>query len=99
MATTTIIGFMIAYQAMIADISPKEALDIAYCESRLDPKAKNPNSSATGIFQFTIGTWNWTKCKGERTNAYDSTKCFMKYYKKYPHWWVCSKHYQLARKI
>ena len=32
---------------------------IASCESSNDPKVKNPNpnSSATGLFQFTKGTW------------------------------------------
>ena len=29
------------------------------CESNLDPKAKNPNSTAKGVFQFLNGTWKY----------------------------------------
>lgn len=41
---------------------PKSSLDatmnrIAMCESRNNPNAKNPNSSASGRFQFLTGTW------------------------------------------
>ncbi len=31
---------------------------IAYKESRFQPKSKNPNSSACGLFGFIDGTWN-----------------------------------------
>lgn len=34
-------------------------LAIAKCESGLDPTAKNPNSSASGVFQFLKGTWRY----------------------------------------
>lgn len=30
---------------------------IAWCESRNNPLAKNPNSTAKGIYQFLDGTW------------------------------------------
>lgn len=55
-------------------------LDIARAESSFDPKAKNPNSTATGIFQILIGTWNDYKCLGERTDALDNIVCARKIY-------------------
>ncbi|MCK4782079.1 transglycosylase SLT domain-containing protein [Candidatus Parcubacteria bacterium] len=70
------------------DVNIKTALRIAHCESRFDPNAKNPNSSATGIYQFMIGTWNGY-CKGDRKNADDNIACFMKLYNKFPQWWEC----------
>lgn len=33
------------------------ALAIAWCESRFRGDAKNPNSSATGVYQFIDSTW------------------------------------------
>ena len=36
-----------------------EAMRVMACESRGNPNAKNPNSSATGLFQFLDGTWAW----------------------------------------
>lgn len=35
------------------------ALRIMQCESGGDPGAKNPRSSASGLFQFLSGTWEW----------------------------------------
>ena len=35
------------------------ALDIIACESGGNPNAKNPHSSASGLFQFLRGTWDW----------------------------------------
>lgn len=32
---------------------------IEWCESKNNPLAKNPNSSASGLFQFLKGTWNF----------------------------------------
>lgn len=39
-------------------VDPQAALAIAQFESHLDPNAKNPNSSATGLYQFIGSTWN-----------------------------------------
>lgn len=36
-----------------------EAMSVMWCESRGNPDAKNPTSSATGLFQFLKGTWAW----------------------------------------
>lgn len=38
-------------------LEPQVMLRMAELESQLDPRAKNPNSSASGVFQFTGGTW------------------------------------------
>lgn len=40
-----------------ADLSVLEA--VAWCESRNNPLAKNPNSSASGRFQFIKSSWNY----------------------------------------
>lgn len=34
-----------------------EALSVSYCESRWNPGAKNPKSTASGLFQFLAKTW------------------------------------------
>ena len=41
-------------------INPQLALAVAKCESGLDQGAKNPNSTASGIFQFLKSTWKST---------------------------------------
>lgn len=38
-------------------VDPETALKIAHIESKLDPKAQNPRSSAGGLFQFIDDTW------------------------------------------
>lgn len=63
-------------------------LDIAEAESKFDPLAKNPNSTATGVFQILIGTWNdptgdKVSCEGVRTNAADNIKCARRLYDAY----------------
>ena len=66
---------------------------IAKCESGLRPEAKNPNSTATGIFQIIIGTWDGNKCEGERWDFQDNIKCAYKLYQSrgfQP--WNASKH-------
>lgn len=55
-------------------------IKIARCESgfNLDPNAKNPNSTATGIYQFINGTWH-SYCKGKNVyNFVDNIDCFYK---------------------
>ena len=53
-------------------------LEVAKAESGLNPKAKNPNSSATGIFQILSGTWKHFSCEGEPVNAKDNILCAKK---------------------
>ena len=50
------------------------ATEIAISESKLDSLAKNPESSATGIFQFLKSTWR-KNCKGDRLNYEDNIAC------------------------
>ncbi len=40
------------------------ALAVARCESGFNPNAKNPSSSASGVFQFLSGTWRTTSYAG-----------------------------------
>lgn len=48
---------------------------IIWCESRGDPKAKNPSSTAKGLCQFLDSTWNYVQekwdMKLERENPLD----------------------------
>lgn len=53
---------------------------IAAAESSFDPKAKNPGSTATGLFQILAGTWKSYGCTGSRTNAADNIACAKKMY-------------------
>lgn len=36
-----------------------EALSVMECESKGDPDAENPSSSASGLYQFIASTWTW----------------------------------------
>lgn len=40
-----------------AGLSPEFVQKVARVESGLNPNARNPNSTASGLFQFTDGTW------------------------------------------
>ncbi len=50
-------------------VDPDVAIRIATIESRLDPRAQNPKSSAGGLFQFIDSTW---KSYGNGKNKYDA---------------------------
>ena len=79
---------LISYMASKTPVSAETALRIAFCESSYNPTAKNPNSTAKGLFQFIDKTW-YNYCEGDVLDPYDNTKCFLEMYPKYPHWWVC----------
>ena len=71
-----------------SDVLPETALRIGRCESNLDPLAKNPNSSASGIYQFVSKTWD-NYCDGDVYNPEDNIKCFLEIYPKHPEYWFC----------
>lgn len=71
-----------------AGIDPNVAHDIAFCESGLDPYARNPQSTASGVYQFLEGTWG-AYCEGNVFNYEDNVDCFMQLFPKNPTWWVC----------
>jgi soluble lytic murein transglycosylase-like protein len=46
---------------------------IVSCESKYDPRASNPNSTAKGQWQFLDGTWQYTQEKsGIYGDVYDA---------------------------
>lgn len=86
--TTTRNIMTIIYKSREAGVDEVSALKIAICESSLDDQAKNPNSSAKGLYQIIDKTFK-TYCKGDPLNAEDSTDCFIKLYPKHKSWWKC----------
>ena len=54
----------IVAKASSAGVDPQLATSIAWCESNYIPTAKNPNSTASGVFQFVEGTWG-DYCEGD----------------------------------
>ena len=79
------------YIALIAAITPEvkveEAMAIAACESQYDAHAKNPRSTAKGVYQFTNPTWQWIKAEGDQFNWQENIKQFFIWYQRYPSWW------------
>lgn len=80
---------MIAEKAVEHGIDPILALKVAFCESSYNPKAKNKQSSASGLFQITKKTFE-TYCSGNVFDAKDNLDCFLKLYPKHPTWWECN---------
>ena len=73
-------------RARYYNLDPLLALNVACAEScardkegnvYFNPQAKNPNSSASGIFQFIKGTWN-EMCEGDVFNEDDNADCGVK---------------------
>ena len=68
------------------------ALKIANCESNFTHDAKNPNSSAKGVYQFIDGTWKWIGAEGHQYDYKENIKQFFKWYPRFPQWWSeCNK--------
>lgn len=55
-------------------------VEVARAESRFYEKAKNPHSTAKGIFQILDGTWRAYGCTGNVLNAVDNIICARKIY-------------------
>jgi hypothetical protein len=65
---------------------------IAKAESQLNPRAKNPKSSASGVFQIIAGTWYSNDCVGDKWIAEDNIRCAYKIQEKrgFQPWQVCA---------
>jgi soluble lytic murein transglycosylase-like protein len=75
-----------------AGIDPGTAIRIARCESGLNPLAKNKHSSATGLYQFMTGTWQWIGAEAaglDRKDEDDAIAMFIKWYPAHKGWWEC----------
>lgn len=83
---------MIRKEAKLAGHPVEVMVSIARAESNFRPHAKNNHSTATGVFQILIGTWNWFDCEGERTDAEDNIKCAMAIADDGLHHWNASAH-------
>ena len=58
-------------------IDPNLALDLARFESNFNPLAKNPSSTAKGIYQWLDGSWK-AHCEGSVTSTKDNVECTMR---------------------
>lgn len=68
---------LITYYAKGFGVSEYLSLELADIESDFNPLAKNPKSSATGLFQWL--KWSFSAhCDGDRLNPHDNTICTMK---------------------
>lgn len=66
---------------------------VAWAESKFDPKAKNPSSTASGVFQILSGTWAHYKCVGDVFEASDNIACARRIYdREGTRPWNASKH-------
>jgi soluble lytic murein transglycosylase-like protein len=84
-----LIASRIIEEALAYGINHTDALRIAECESSFDPRARNPRSSAKGIYQFTDTTWAWIKAPGNQFDYEENIRQFMIWYPQYPQWWEC----------
>jgi len=55
---------------------------IAKAESSLNPRAKSPKSTASGLFQIVAGTWYSNDCVGDKWDYEDNTRCAYRIYQK-----------------
>lgn len=88
MATTT--EEKIIQAAEEAGIDPVLAVQIAFCESSLNPLAANTTSTAKGLYQFTDTTWKWIGASGDQFDEDENIRQFMKWYPTHPDWWECN---------
>jgi len=60
------------------DYTISKFIRVGKCESSLNPEVKNKTSTAKGIYQIIIGTWDSNKCEGERWDFVDNINCAYK---------------------
>lgn len=65
---------LITYYSALYDVDYDLAYGLAKFESRLNPLAKNPRSSASGVYQFIRSTFK-AYCSGDVFDADDNVKC------------------------
>lgn len=70
-------------------VDQEAALRIARCESSLVWNARNPNSSATGVYQWLEGSWEAIGSPGDRMDPEDNIRAFMEWWPRTPGWWEC----------
>jgi soluble lytic murein transglycosylase-like protein len=77
-AKSTVSGWSKAFDKQFLGLGPDAALAkaIAGEESGFDPNAKNPGSTATGLFQFIKGTWAQFGGGGNPRNPDDATAAY-----------------------
>ena len=75
-------------QSKLSNFNYRVALKVANCESGFDPQAKNPSSTAKGVYEFVNKTWK-AYCTGDVYDYEKNISCYLKLYPKYPQWWVC----------
>lgn len=86
---------LIRSEAKAAGVDPSLAVRVAECESGVNPEAKNPTSTATGLYQFLESTWRHigAETKGlDRRNPEDNLAMFLKHFPGSPGWWAESQH-------
>lgn len=57
-----------------------QMIRIARYESNFKERAKNPKSTASGVFQIIAGTWYSNDCVGDKWIAEDNIRCAYKIY-------------------
>ena len=75
-STAPTIQELITTKAVEYGVNPQLALDLARIESNFETYAKNPKSTAKGLYQFIDGTWN-TYCTGHVFDPEANTTCAM----------------------
>jgi len=78
----------IVHYANQYNVDSTVALRIAHCESSMDVYARNPNSTASGLYQFVDKTWD-NYCEGNVYDEHANIQCFLQLYEHYPEWWEC----------